>query len=126
MVRLEPSLGLIYDEMVKYYHQEFRLSKSHRPAVAEKKAMFATIARHYGYQCIDIRDFMGWRNHGSVSTATKTVRGFIDVYPKVRKEFVEILQRVDEVADTRRSNVKPPPFVPPKPKKRLVPRIKSY
>ena len=41
---------------------------------------------------------MGWRNHASVCHATKVMRGFVDVYPKVQKETVELLNKVDEAA----------------------------
>jgi len=92
------TLDLIYGVMTNYYHQTFRLSKSRRPDVAEKKAMFAMVARHYGHRVVDIRDYMGWRNHASVCHATKVMRGFVDVYPKVQKETVEILNQVDEAA----------------------------
>ena len=92
------TLDLIYGVMTNFYHQTFRLSKSRRPDVAEKKAMFAMVARHYGHRCCDIRDYMGWRHHSSVCHATKVMRGFVDVYPKVQREAVEILNSVDKAA----------------------------
>jgi chromosomal replication initiation ATPase DnaA len=92
------TLDLIYGVMTNFYHQTFRLSRSRSPKVAEKKQMFAMLARHYGHRVVDIRDYMGWRNHGSVCHATKVMRGFVDVYPKVQKETVEILNSVDKAA----------------------------
>lgn len=92
------TLDLIYGVMTNYYHQTFRLSMSHRQDITDKKAMFALVARHYGHRVVDIRDYMGWRNHASVCHATKVMRGFVDVYPKVQKETVEILNKVDKAA----------------------------
>ncbi len=92
------TLDLIYGVMTNFYHQTFRLSMSRGSNITDKKAMFAMIARHYGHRVVDIRDYMGWRNHASVCHATKVMRGFVDVYPKVQKETVEILNKVDEAA----------------------------
>ena len=92
------TLDLIYGVMTNFYHQTFRLSKSRSPKVAEKKQMFAMLARHYGHRVVDIRDYMGWRNHGSVCLAVRRMQGFIDVYPKVQREAVELLNKVDEAA----------------------------
>lgn len=92
------TLDLIYGVMTNFYHQTFRLSKSRRPDVAEKKAMFAMVARHYGHRCCDIRDYMEWRHHSSVCLAVRRMQGFIDVYPKVQREALELLNMVDEAA----------------------------
>ena len=92
------TLELIYAVMTDYYRQTFRLSTSRSPKVAEKKQMFAVLARHYGHRVADIRDYMGWRNHGSVCAAVRRMRGFIDVYPKEQREAVELLERVDKAA----------------------------
>ena len=92
------TLDLIYGVMTNFYHQMFRLSRSHSPKVAEKKQMFAMLARHYGHRVVDIRDYMGWRHHSSVCLAVRRMQGYIDVYPKVQREAVELLNKVDEAA----------------------------
>ena len=92
------TLDLIYGVMMDFYHQMFRLSKSHSPRIAEKKQMFAVIARHYGHRVADIRDYMGWRSHGSVCLAVRRMQGFIDIYPKEQREVVELLSRIDNAA----------------------------
>ncbi len=92
------TLELIYGVMTDFYHQAFRLSKSRSPKIAEKKQMFAVLARHYGHRVTAIRDYMGWRNHGSVCAAVRRMQGFIDVYPEVQREAVELLERVDNAA----------------------------
>jgi chromosomal replication initiation ATPase DnaA len=92
------TLDLIYGVMTNYYHQTFRLSMSRGASIVEKKQMFAVLARHYGHRVMDIRDYMGWRNHGSVCAAVRRMRGYIDVYPKVQREAVELLNQVDKAA----------------------------
>lgn len=92
------TLELIYGVMTDFYHQTFRLSTSRSPRVAEKKQMFAVLARHYGHRVTAIRDYMGWRNHSSVCAAVRRMQGYIDIYPKVQREAVELLERVDNAA----------------------------
>lgn len=92
------TLELIYGVMTNFYHQTFRLSTSRSPRVAEKKQMFAVLARYYGHRVTAIRDYMGWRNHSSVCAAVRRMQGYIDVYPKVQREAVELLNKVDEAA----------------------------
>ena len=92
------TLDLIYGVMTNFYHLTFRLSRSRSPKVAVKKQMFAMLARHYGHRVVDIRDYMGWRNHGSVCLAVRRMQGYIDVYPKVQREALELLNMVDDAA----------------------------
>lgn len=92
------TLDLIYGVMTNFYHQTFRLSKSHSPRITEKKQMFAVLARHYGHRVVDIRDYMGWRQHSSVCLAVRRMQGYIDVYPKVQREALELLNMVDDAA----------------------------
>lgn len=94
------TLDQIYSVMVNYYHRTFRESTSRIPDVTDKKAMFALIASHYGHKHCDIQEYMGWKSHASVCHATKVMRGYIDVYPALQREFVEILRRVKQAAHT--------------------------
>lgn len=89
-------LELLYDVMVNYYHCTFRYDKSRRRWVAEKKQMFAFVARRYGFKFTQIAEFLSC-THATVISNYRTMRDLMDIYPSFRKQYYEILDEYESI-----------------------------
>lgn len=86
-------LALLYKVMVKHYHRAFRHTRTRRRDVVEKKQMFAMVARHYGAKYEDIADFLGWNAHTTAMWAVRQMKGLMEFYPAMRRQFERILEK---------------------------------
>ena len=96
-------MRLLYYVMVEYYDCAFRTLKTRRRDVAEKKMMFAAVARKFGATYRAIADYMGWVCHATAIHAARRIGGYIDVYPVSRREFQTICERFREELEYRES-----------------------
>lgn len=92
-------LALLYDVMVKHYHRAFRHTRTRRRDVVEKKQMFAIVARHYGAKYEDIADFLGWNAHTTAMWAVRQMKGLMEFYPAIRRQFERIIEKAGVVLD---------------------------
>jgi hypothetical protein len=85
-------LNILYDIMVETDpdHVTFRDVKCRRRPVVERKQMFAAVARSFGAKWAGIASYMGWRGHGNAVIAAKRMRGYLDVYPAMKRRYREI------------------------------------
>lgn len=82
-------LNTLYDIMVEGCHHTFRLTKSRRREVVEQRQMFAAVARSFGAKYTQIAGFLGC-SHSNTIYAVKRMRGYIDVYPAMRRRYREL------------------------------------
>ena len=118
------TLDLIYGVMTNFYHQTFRMSKSHSPRITEKKQMFAAVARRYGAGCVQIARYLGC-SHSNIICSVNRMLGYMDVYPSMRRRYMELRYEFERRVQGLFLFEQPEPK-PPKPKKRPVPRRKSF
>lgn len=85
-------LNILYDIMVETdpYHVAFRDVKSRRRPFVERKQMFAAVARSLGAKWLEIAAFLGWNGHSCAVSAAKQMRGYLDVYPAMKRRYREI------------------------------------
>ena len=85
-------LNTLYDIMVETDpdHVAFRnVNRRIRPVV-ERKQMFTALARSFGAKWREIAAFLGWNGHGNAVIAAKRMRGYLDVYPAMKRRYREI------------------------------------
>lgn len=85
-------LNALYNIMVETdpEHIPFREANTRRRPIVERKQMFTALARSFGAKWREIAAFLGWNGHGNAVIAAKRMRGYIDVYPDMKRRYREI------------------------------------
>ncbi len=119
-------LDVLYNTMVETDpdHVEFRGVKCQERPIPERKQMFAAVARRYGAGCVQIARYLGC-SHSNIICSVNRMLGYMDVYPSMRRRYMELRYEFERRVQGLFLFEQPEPK-PPKPKKRPVPRRKSF
>lgn len=99
-------LKILYDVMVETDpdHIPFRAVNTRKLPIVERKQMFALLARDFGATLTKIACFLN-TTHPNVSCSTKRMRGYLDVYPAMKRRYREVRDEFEY------RTMGPPPWV---------------